>query len=324
MKNLLLFSMGFAFLCAGCANGPKHAKEEDPMTYDTFQSLFTPFDLPYVLSPELLRTRVPDSLAIPAKVIDRFLPDTLLKGVFDKRAKTNYFPLGKTVDPSMTYLVLKVVSSSKMAAFLCLFNKKGKFLRSMLVGQVTNDPKEEVMFLKIDRRYTLTVTQEKKMSPARTILKENVYAAYPDGSLQLIMTNSNEPINPNQITNPIDTLPRRHKFSGDYAAGTMNLVAIRDGKTPKEFEFFIHFNKDNGACTGEVDGTARFTGSNVGEFHDENGPCVIQFHFSTTQVIIKEVGGCGAYRGIKCLIEGSFKKKKEVKTNAVKKRKKVV
>ncbi len=53
-----------------------------------------------------------------------------------------------------------------------------------------------------------------------------------------------------ELINPIDTFSRKNKYAADYGTGKMNLVSIRDGRKNDQLTFFIHFEKNNGACTG--------------------------------------------------------------------------
>ncbi len=40
-------------------------------------------------------------------------------------------------------------------------------------------------------------------------------------------------------------------------------------------------------------------------------PCVLQFNFTPSSVTIKEMEGCGSHRGLHCVFEGTFARKKE-------------
>jgi len=73
--------------------------------------------------------------------------------------------------------------------------------------------------------------------------------------------------------------------------------------------FFVHFEKKNN-CTGEVKGEAHFTGSNTAVYRSSGDPCVMQFSFTSSSVTIREMEGCGSHRGVDCVFEGSFPKKK--------------
>ena len=153
------------------------------------------------------------------------------------------------------------------------------------------------------------MTTETEVTPGHTGTREDFYAADAAGKTALIMTNSSGEAVAAQIFNPIDTLPAKNKLSGDYISGEMSIVSIRDAKEPKSFLFFISFTKDSG-CKGEISGTGKYTGTNKGEFKDKDSGCGITFQFSSGRLSIKEVGGCGAYRGVRCLFEGAFTKKK--------------
>jgi hypothetical protein len=106
-------------------------------------------------------------------------------------------------------------------------------------------------------------------------------------------------------------LPRKHKFSADYTNGKMNLVSIRDGRRSDRISFFIHFEKNNGECTGELKAEATIRSSTMAEYRAPGDPCVLQFRFSNNMVILKEAEACGNHRGLRCLYDGSFTKKKE-------------
>lgn len=48
-------------------------------------------------------------------------------------------------------------------------------------------------------------------------------------NFMLIMTEALED-KVTELINPIDTLPRKNKYSADYSSGKMNLVSVRDGR----------------------------------------------------------------------------------------------
>ena len=43
----------------------------------------------------------------------------------------------------------------------------------------------------------------------------------------------------------------------------MNIVSIRDDSKAGRINFFIHFDRNNGECTGELKGDASFTSANT-------------------------------------------------------------
>ena len=124
------------------------------------------------------------------------------------------------------------------------------------------------------------------------------------------------------LINPIDTLPRTRKFAGDYTKGKRNIVSIRDGRTPNQAVAFVHIEKDDGECIGELKGDILFTSSTRAVYRQGGDPCVLEFSFASSSVSLKEVEGCGNHRELNCTLDGSFTKKKEPRPSAKKNKKK--
>lgn len=298
------------FFMSACKDKKKNPADEDrPLTFTEFSELFPKAALPYKISPGLLKSKAGDSSAFKPKVAAQFLPDTLLSAAFQKE-KPRIVPLAYFKSSDLHYVLVKAAGKSTTQAYICLYTPKGQFLNRLLAGETKPGSAKEITST-IDSRFNIKVSTSEKRSASYTALREDTYGAYADGSIALIMTNSSEPVS-NGLYNPIDTFPHKHKFSGDYLAGENNIVSVRDGEAGKEFLFFISLSKDKGACHGELDGTARITGANTAQYRDKNSECILEFKFSTGKVTISETG-CGAYRGIKCMFDGSFVKKKEVK-----------
>ena len=133
----------------------------------------------------------------------------------------------------------------------------------------------------------------------------------------LILTEPNVEIM-EDVINPIDTLPQKNKYTGDYIASKKNFISFRDGKNSSEILFFVHFEKNKGECVGELKGTARFVSSKMAQYKESGNPCTLEFTFTSSAVSMKEVEGCGSYRDIQCFFEGRYPKKK---TKAVKSKK---
>ncbi|MCW3463595.1 hypothetical protein [Chitinophaga nivalis] len=312
MKRFLLVILAIGILAA-CKNKQKSGDgTKEPMTLADFQALFTPGTLPYKLAADSLQLKLADSLALDTAAVRQFLTDTLTTGTFGRNEKVKIFPLQRISGAVVDYLVLKVAGKNQTTGYLCFLDKKGKYLSRIRVANTGSSDGTTTSF-NLDSKNVLKINTEKKLTGSRTALKEDFFMINNDGSITLIMTNSNGPTTPGQIFNPIDTLPRKHKFSGDYTSGEMNIVSIRDGEDAKTFQFFITFSKDNGNCKGELSGKGTFIAGNRGEFKDKESSCGLSFQFSNGRVSIREIGGCGAYRGIKCFFEGGFVKKAEKK-----------
>lgn len=313
MNRSLAFLLVISMLVA-CKSKQKHTGDTDrPLTFEDFKGMFTPGQVPYRLPADSLLNRSPDSPVLKPAVVKQFLTDTLTGSDFPKAAPPRFYPLVHIEGPDLHYFVVKATNRTATVAYLCFTDVNGKFLSRVRVASITPGSKKRLSF-GLDRKYLIKISAEQQLSPTHKALKEDFFSAGPDGALTLIMTNSNEPTTPGQIFNPIDTLPRKHKYSADYSAGDLSIISIRDGADTKTFEFFITFSKNNGACKGELSGTGQFTGTGKGEYRDKESSCGIAFQFSSGRVNIREIEGCGAYRGVRCFFEGSFVKKRAKNT----------
>ena len=97
---------------------------------------------------------------------------------------------------------------------------------------------------------------------------------------------------------------------------------MRDGKSGSSFVFFVHFEKDNGDCKGELKGEAKLISPVLAHYKSSADPCSIQFSFSgnNTVVHMKELEGCGNHRDIKCFFEGDYTRQKEIKAKPARKK----
>lgn len=305
--NKLVLALLTIGLLAGCGSKKKNAGK-DTFTFEDFRQLFTQAKLPYKLTPEALREKLPDSVAIPQELMKQFLVDTLGKSDFPEGTVIRFYPVATIDGAAVNYFVVKAVGKTTSTAYLCFLDKKGHYLNRLAVAKV--DEKKDQHYFSIDSRQVVKITNETELSPGHTAVREDFFGVAEDGKTTLIMTNTSGDATASQIFNPIDTLPAKHKLSGDYLSGETSIVSIRDGEDPKSFLFFISFSKDKTGCKGELSGTGHFTGTNKGEYKDKESSCGIAFQFASGKVSIREIGGCGAYRGVRCFFEGSYSRKK--------------
>jgi len=149
-----------------------------------------------------------------------------------------------------------------------------------------------------------------------------IYAYNNAGVFTTVLTETNEErsLNPTAVINPLDTFPRKNKYSGDYVKGKNSMLSIRDGRAANEYQFFIHFvNDGEEACGGDLRGELKMNTENTGIFSQSGDPCVIDFTFSRNEVKVKEQGSCGNYRGITCFFDHTFNRKEEAKPASKKK-----
>ena len=303
MKKALLILV-LPVLLSACKGGKKPLTD-DKVEIGDFIGFFEEAKLPVQFADSSFRKKEKDSLAIHHKLFTRFVPDSLLAKQFGETTPRLY-PAGKvTVKKAETYLFVKAITSFRKVVYVLVYDQDQHFAAGMplLTGDKNNTGPQSAT---LDAKYTFTILHQHKTPDGASVYKKNAWVFNSAGVFTLILTESNDlTAIKNQLINPIDTLPKHNKLSGDYTQNKMNLVSIRDAKTAGRFLFFIHFEKDEGACRGELKGIARMIGADKALFSQPGDQCELSFRFSGNTVTIEEQG-CGSHRDIKCFFEGSY------------------
>jgi hypothetical protein len=301
------------FILWGCHHKKKVSLSgEETVSISDFIQSFAFLNLPYQIDDTAVAKKPNDTLLISYKVFSHLVPDSIINKVFGKEIKPKIYPLGRVEGPGkVTYLFIKALSPERKAAFVLCFDKKDNFLTGMPVLQPDANPATE-QFFSIDKRYALSKSITRKNADGTISDGKNVYVLNePAKSFLLIMTDALDEQTV-EIINPIDALPKKNKFSGDYAKDKRNFVSIRDNKKPGRITFFVHFERKNN-CTGELKGEAGFISNNAAVYRSGGDFCVLQFNFTSSSVSISEIEGCGSHRGPDCVFGGIFPRKKEIK-----------
>lgn len=285
--------------------------DDGQLSVSDFIDYFQPLPLPYGVTDTILRRKEPETASINYQLFTRLLPDSLLTRYFGTDARPRLYAIGKVgVRNGETYVYVKCVGSGRRMLYVIVFDRKDHYsaARPVLYSDNSTGTWGETS---MDARYTLSVTRYRRGSDGEVYHTTDDYAWNDPGGFTLILTESNE--NRNRIPpiyDPIDTLARKHKFSGDYAQDKRNIIAIRDSKDAGRFYFFVHFEKDNGECKGELKGEAKFVSPGVARYRAYSDPCAVQFTFDGGGVSMKELGGCGVHRDIKCFFEGYYPRRR--------------
>lgn len=314
MRKIFLFIL-ITLLLAACSKKKKPSMSgEETVEAKDFIEFFRPLQLPFQYADSMMGKKEKDSSLISYKVFTQFVPDSVLAKLYGKKNQPKIYALGKASVPGMeTYLFVKTVTADKKVVFILAFDNKEKYLAA-LASLRPDQSRATFQSMLMDKKFGITKTVLRKNADGSTSEGKDVYAL--DRSLHaftLVMTDALDD-KPTELINPIDTLPRKNKWSADYSNGKMNLVSVRDGRRAGRLTFFIHFEKNNGSCNGELKGEAIIKSSSMAQFKIDGDPCVLSFVFSSSSVRLKEEEGCGNHRGMQCLFDGSFMKKREPKS----------
>jgi hypothetical protein len=309
MKKLLLM-LPLLLLLVQCKSRKTSLQDDEEVDAEEFIASFPETALPFHMADTSLRKANDTTLRIGYRIFTQFIPDSFLHKDFGKNARPSLYGMGRIAGKEKeTYLIVRAVHGKKRVVYLAAFDRKDEFADALPlvktgIGNATSS------YGTIDRKFQI-ITYEERRRRGELTYRKNVYFFNKEAKeFTLIFTEPNEDIIENVI-NPIDTLPATGKFAGDYVKDKKNFVSVRDGKNDSEILFFVHFEKNNGTCKGELKGTARFIAPNTAQYHEVGNPCVLQLTFAASRVRIEEKGGCGTYRDIPCFFEGSYVKKKK-------------
>ncbi len=305
---------------SGCGKKKKPSLSGDELVeVSDFISFFAEAKPPYQVTDSIFKKKDKDSLQISNKVFKQFVPDSVLTKLFGKNAKPKIYAIAKVNEPGAgSYLFVKTSSGDKKAVVILAFDADEKFVAAFTALRLDNNSLTNQSAI-LDRRFTITKNVLRKNADGTVSDGKDVYVLNAGaGAFTLIMTDALEE-KVTELINPIDTLPRKHKYAADYGFGKMNLVSVRDGKKTDRITFFVHFEKSGGNCTGELKGEAVWKTSTVAEYKESGDPCVLKLTFSSKSVTITEEN-CGSRRtSLNCSFNGSFSRKKYVKPTEEKK-----
>ena len=287
------------------------AVNDEQVNISEFLEAFPPLKLPYETTDTILRRKEPETTVINNALFERFVPDSILSRLFGKEGHIRLYAVGKIRVPGAeTYLFVKGTGKERRAMYMLVFDKKNLFAAARPVLYSDNEPGVSGK-VDMDNKYTLTLLHQRKGSDGQLYYHRDAYVFADGTGFSLILTETNETKpKPPTIYNPIDTLPHKHRYSGDYAQDKRNIVCIRDGRDPSRFLFFVHFEKEEGTCKGELKGEAKFVSPGIARYRSYSDPCAIEFTFIPEGVSLKEIGGCGVHRDIRCFFEGYFERRK--------------
>ncbi|HEX6193315.1 MAG TPA: hypothetical protein VFZ42_13160 [Chitinophagaceae bacterium] len=323
MKRIPVFILLVSLLTAGMACKQKKKVSlsgEDPVEISDFISYFQPIELPLQFDAPMMAKKGNDSLLISQKIFRQFVPDSTLGKLLVKNPAWKIYPLGQVeASKDEKYLFAKAIipKTPRSVALILVFDNKNNFLNAMNAWNSDKDLTKTIQATTVvDKKFTITRTAIRKNADGSVSEGKDIYAFNPESkNFTLIMTDAIGDV-ATELINPIDTFGRKHKYAADYSTAKTNLVSVRDGRKPDRLNFFIHFEKNNGECNGELKGEAMLRSANLAEYRQGGDPCVLQFRFSAGAVTVRELEGCGSHRDLRCSFDGVYTRKKEAKPKA--------
>jgi hypothetical protein len=312
VNNQGMYRLSWALLLAilvSCSGNKPKDEDDEPTGYSAFTKRFREVALPYHLSDSaLIKNRDTSGMRYDFST----MVDTMSRRVFGS-AKVKYTPMARIKGPKgEIYYIIKALSGARRAAFLLAFDKSESFGAAFPFLVPDADPKT-TQTSSIERNGSITRAMARKTDD-QVAEGRDVYSYDPAAKVfSLVMTDLLDDRN-SEVINPIDTLPRTHRFAGDYYMGKTSYVSVRDGRSANQLMVFLHNTKETALC-GELKGTLLLTSSTTAVYRQGGDPCVLELRFSGNTVTVKEMEGCGARRELDCSFDGTFTKKKTARPN---------
>jgi hypothetical protein len=310
MKRFLYIPL-FCLLLSACKNKKVDLMGDEPIKIEDLQAAFPKLTSNFQMADTNFFKKA-DTTRISYKVLNQFFPDSIMLAVAGKDKKAEIKPLGLIEKEKENYWLINVTQKKRNTSSVVLVTDKDmKFLAYKTL--LTNNRNDGYAYaVSINKEPTFMISREKMQANNNLRFTRSGWV-YNEGAFMIVVNDSNEDPEKTAIINPIDTLPRLNKLSGDYIKNEKNFISLRDGKNTGEYLFFIHFEKDNGTCVGELKGEIKMKSATTGIYTANGDPCIVDFTFSGNTITVKEKGSCGNRRGIKCFFDDSFRKKKEPK-----------
>lgn len=283
-----------------------------PLKAEEFITAFPKITGSYLMADSNI-ARKADTTRIGYKALTQFIPDSVIALYIGKDKKTVIKPVGIIEKEKENYLLINFTRQKKTTCVVFVTDKKLSYFASkeLLTNQKTDG---YYRFVSINKEPTFMINREKTSTENTLKFTRSGWVYNDAGIFMLVVTDSNEDPEKTAVINPIDTLPRLNKLSGEYVKNEKNYISVRDGKDANHYLFFIHFEKDRATCVGELKGEFKLKSPGHAQYLQNGDPCIIDFKFEGNYVSVKEQGSCGNHRGIKCFFDDTYRKKREPKT----------
>ena len=312
MKKWLIVLMAFTLF--SCKGKRVDLSGDVPVKVSDFMAAFPITTLPFSVADSNINKLGTDSIEIGYKAFVQFVPDSALHKILGKSKEVTIIPVGKIEKQKENYLLASFNTNKKSALAVFVFNKENKFLAYKNLLSDRNDD-DYFHSVSINKEPTFLISREKSNADKQLQFTRVGWVYVAGGNFMVVINDGNEDAKKNEtIINPIDTFPRKNKLSGDYAKDKKNFISIRDSKKPNTYNFFIHFEKKEDNCNGELKGELKLKDPSHAVYSEGGDPCVIDFNFEGNEIVVKEKGSCGNRRGMNCFFDDTYIKRKETKS----------
>lgn len=149
-----------------------------------------------------------DTVNINIKLLQRFVPDTLIKRLTFGDNQTTFHPIGRIDKTEERYLVLLSLKNKKPTATVLVMNKKNEFVTAKDLFTTHNDDGYRYS-LSINREPTFFITREKNTNEKEIKFTRLGWAFSGQNFIPVIKESNERSDKLTPIINPLDTFKKR-------------------------------------------------------------------------------------------------------------------
>lgn len=240
----------------------------------------------------------------------RFVNTNVVKTLCSNQDKCSFKAIGKISKATESYILLLCKQTKVSTLHVLVFNKDNVFEAQQQIAIFGNKDSEYKQMVSINKEPTFFINKQ-KLNADREVKFTKIGLAYTNNKFTEVYKETNEGKHTQEVViNPIETMLAQNTLSGDYILNEKNFISLRDGSSKNKYVFFLHIDKNDGLCVGEIKGELDMKDSVNGIYNAAGDPCHLAFNFSGRVVTIKEDGTCGNRRGPDCKFDESYLRKK--------------
>ena len=312
-KQLILAAITVIITITTTSCNNNTEKEKSITVENEFTTLFSNLNLPLTIADTSLEVNTTKAAQI--KIATKaYIPNKVVTTFFEPDEKITYYPVGKAQNADQEiYLVIKAKSENKKAAFLLVYDNLLNYKDGLLLCK-TDENSKTTYTATLKKDFNIIIRKSESVANDEPIITESSLAYNNAGYLQEVVTNFSD--EQADLTNPIDTMPQNHPFTGDYYYDAKNFISIRNNRDSSKLMFFYHYENNKADCSGEIKDNILITGTNTAVYLNDGDPCVINLLINNGKLTLTEDHGCGNKRALNCTLNGVFTKR--AKKNAPK------
>ncbi len=302
------------FYACGDDKKKKNMDASEDVSVEDFIDFYPVLKLPFSYSDTSFPAKENGSLVIAGGIFEKFTQDSAVARLFIANAKPKYYAVGRFQNgEEETYLITKALANDRKILLLSAYDKNKNYIAQLPLIRVDRNLKSSVS-ITIDPKFNIKKDITKSLPGEILVQGHDVFILNNSSKkFMLIMTDSLGEAS-GELVNPIDTLPKTQKYTGDYGDGKLKLISLRDGQRQGRMHVFISLKNNQDACEGEIKGEINFISPTTAEYRQGGDPCILRFDFTNNAVKMTEVEGCGSRLGnLECSFNGTYSKRKAVK-----------